>query len=38
MADLKKIKEKYAIEDKSLSELERSYKMGLGSKEKRAML
>ena len=37
MADLHKIKEKYAIEDKSLSELERSYKMGLGSREKRAM-
>lgn len=37
MADLQKIQEKYAIEDKSLSELERSYKMGLGSKEKRAM-
>ena len=37
MADLQKIKEKYAIEDKSLSELERSYKMGLGSREKRAM-
>lgn len=30
------IREKYCI-DKSLSELERSYKMGLGSKEKRAM-